>query len=246
MALPENVTTHLRSLLFSRDQELISLVGEVLKTLDIDVSRCSVAQEAVQKLTSTKFDAIIVDNADAPGAVAVLSAAKSLESCDKSIGIVLAVSLNSIGLAEGARSHMVLYRPLSAGRLRNGIKSALGLRNEGEEARDSQRAAINIPATLRGAGMDETLAFITNLGAGGAALSVGQSIPSSSIHTIEFSLPNGTDDLTATVELVWRDVQGRMGVRFSNTSPSFDEILEKWLSAQPSAQASRASAGQAS
>jgi DNA-binding NtrC family response regulator len=137
MALPENVTTHLRSLLFSRDHELVSLIGEVLKTLDIDVSRCSMAQEAVQKLASTKFDAIIVDNADAPGAVAVLSAAKSLESCDKSIGIVLAVSLNSIGLAEGARSHMVLYRPLSADRLRNGIKSALGLRNEGDEARDS-------------------------------------------------------------------------------------------------------------
>ena len=71
-------------------------------------------------------------------------------------------------------------------------------------------------------------------------------MPSSSIHTIKFSLPNGTDDLTATVELVWRDVQGRMGVRFSNTSPTFDEILEKWLAAQPSAQASRASAGQAS
>ena len=50
MALPENVTTQLRSLLFSRDQELISLVGEVLKTLDIDVSRCSAAQEAMQKL----------------------------------------------------------------------------------------------------------------------------------------------------------------------------------------------------
>jgi len=246
MALPEHVRTRLCALLFSRDQELISLVGDVLSTLDIDILQCSVAQEAVQKLIAKKFDAIIVDNADAPGAVAVLSAAKSLETCDKSIGIVLAVSLNSIGLAEGARSHMVLYRPLSADRLRNGIKSALGLRNEGDEARDSQRAAINIPATLRGAGLDETLAFITNLGAGGAALSVGQSIPSSSIHTIEFSLPNGTDDLTATVELVWRDVQGRMGVRFSNTSPTFDEILEKWLAAQPSAQASRASAGQAS
>jgi len=85
--------------------------------------------------------------------VTVLSAAKSLESCDESIGIV--VSLNSIGLAEGARSHMVLYRPLSAGRLLNGIKSALGLRNERDEAPDSQRAAINIPATLRGAGLDE-------------------------------------------------------------------------------------------
>jgi hypothetical protein len=228
----------LRSLLFSRDQEIIALAGEVLKTLDIEVSQCCVAQEAVQRLTRAKFDAIIVDNADAPGAVAVLSAAKSLPSCQESIGIVLAVSPSSIGLAEGARSHMVLYRPLSAERLRNGIKSALGLRNEGEEARESQRAPINIPATLRGAGLDETLAFITNLSVGGAALQVGTSLSSSSIRTIEFSLPDTKDNLTTSVELVWRDVQGRLGLRFASPSAGFNESLEKWLAAQPEAERS--------
>jgi hypothetical protein len=233
----------LHSLLFSRDQEIINLVGDVLKTLDIEVSQCSVAQEAVQRLTSTKFDAIIVDNADAPGAVAVLSAAKSLPSCEQSIGIVLAVSPSSIGLADGARSHMVLYRPLSADRLRNGVRSALELRNEGEDARESQRASVNIPATLRGAGLDETLAFITNLSVSGAALYVGQSIPSSFIQTIEFSLPDSKDNLTTSVELVWRDVQGRMGLRFASMSTTFNENLKKWLAAQPTSQrASKASA----
>jgi DNA-binding NtrC family response regulator len=176
----------LHALLFSGDQQIIDLVGEVLKTLDIDVSQCSVGQEAVQRLTATRFDAIIVDNADASGAVTVLSAAKTLPSCDESIGIVLAVSRNSIGLAHGARSHMVLYRPLSTGRVLNGVKSALGLRSEGEDARESQRAATNIPATLRGAGLDETLVFITNLSKGGAALNAGQSVSSSSIRSIEF------------------------------------------------------------
>ena len=226
----------LQALLFSRDQQVVDLVGEVLKNLDIEVSQCSVGQEAVQRLKATRFDAIIVDNADASGAVMVLSAAKTLPSCEESIGIVLAVSRNSIGLAQGARSHMVLYRPLSAGRLLNGIKSALGLRSEGEDARESQRAAINIPATLRGAGLDDTLIFITNLSKGGAALKVGQSVSSSSIQTIEFSLPDMKENLSASVELVWRDVQGRMGVRFASTSPAFSETLEKWLAAQPQPQ----------
>ena len=232
MALPETATTHLQSLLFSRDQELINLVGEVLKTLNIDVSQCSVAQQAVQSLTSTKFDAIIVDNADAPGAVAVLSAAKSLPSCERSIGIVLAVSPSSIGLAEGARSHMVVYRPLSTSRLLNGIKAALGLRNEGEDAREFERASVNIPATVRGAGLEETLAFITNVGTGGAALNIGRSVPSSSVQTIEFLLPGTDESLKTSVELVWRDVQGRMGLRFTGMSTSFSEGLQEWLTAQ--------------
>ena len=223
----------LQALLFSRDQQVIDLVREVLKTLDIQVSQCSVAQETVQRLSATRFDAILVDNADASGAVTVLSAAKTLPACEESIGIVLAVSRNSIGLAEGARSHMVLYRPLSAGRLLNGVKSALGLRSEGEDARESQRAVIDIPATLRGAGLDETLVFITNLSAGGAALKVGQSISSSSIQTIEFALPDLKENLSASVELVWRDVQGRIGVQFANVSPAFAVSLENWLAAQP-------------
>ena len=149
----------LHALLFSRDQAIIDLAGEVLKTLDIEVAQSTTAQDAVQRLTSTTFDAIIVDNADARGAVAVLSAAKSLPSCEQSIGIVLAVSPSSIGLADGARSHMVLYRPLSADRLRTGVKSALGLRNAGEDARESPRASIRIPATLRGAGAGSDSGF---------------------------------------------------------------------------------------
>lgn len=233
----------LRSLLFSRDQEIIDLVSKVLKDLDIEVSQGNEAQQAVHQLTGTKFDVIIVDNADAPGAVAVLSAAKSLPSCDQSIGIVLAVSPSSIGLAEGARSHMVLYRPLSSKGLQNGIKSALGLRNKDEEAREYERASINIPATLRSAGQDETLAFITNLSAGGAALQVGQSISSSSMQSIEFLLPDSKENLKSSVELVWRDVQGRVGVRFKNMSATLVEILETWLAAQSKSQsASKGSA----
>jgi hypothetical protein len=233
----------LHALLFSRDQAIIDLASEVLKTLDIEVELSSMAEEAVQRLSSTKFDAIVVDNADARGAVTVLSAAKSLPSCEQSIGIVLAISPSSIGLADGARSHMVLYRPLSADRLRTGVKSALGLRNEGEDARESPRASIRIPATLRGAGLDETLAFITNLSAGGAALYVGQDIPSSSIHTIEFSLPGEKNNLATTVELVWRDVEGRMGIRFANATAAFSESLERWSGAQTEGQrASKAGA----
>jgi hypothetical protein len=177
-----------------------------------------------------------VDNADARGAVEVLSAAKSLSSCEQSIGIVLAISPSSIAFADGARSHMVLYRPLSADRLRTGVRSALGLRSDGEEARESPRASIRIPATLRGAGLDVTLAFITNLSAGGAALYVGQSIPSASIQTIEFSLPGEQDNLSSAVELIWRDVQGRMGIRFASMSAAFAESLEKWSAAHSEVQ----------
>ncbi len=104
----------LHSLLFSRDQEIVALVVEVLKGLDIEVTHCSLAQDAVKKLASASFDAILVDNSDAPGAVEVLWAAKSLPSCEQSIGVVLAASRNSIGLADGGvQARMRRWRSLS-------------------------------------------------------------------------------------------------------------------------------------
>ena len=234
MALPD--TTRLRSFLFSRDPEVISLVTQAQESLNIDVYPCGAAHEAVQTLTRERFDAIIVDNADSSGAVAVLSAAKDLPSCEQSIGIVLATSLSSIGLAEGARSHMVIYRPLSLDRLRNGIKSALGLRSVGADERESERASASIPATLRGVGLEGTLAFITNISAGGAALSVGQFIPPSCIQSIEFSLPDTNENLSVGIELVWRDVQGRMGVRFTGMSEEATRSLQAWLGTHPALQ----------
>ena len=97
----------LHSLLFSRDQAIIDLAGEVLKASEFEVSQCADATEAIQRLTDTKFDLIIVDNANAASAIGQY-AAKSLPSCEQSVGIVLAVSTASLGLAEGARCHMVV------------------------------------------------------------------------------------------------------------------------------------------
>jgi hypothetical protein len=71
---------------------------------------------------------------------------------------------------------MVLYRRLPAERLRNGIKSALKPRKDDEDARESRGAAIEIPATLRGAALGDTPVFVTNLSPGGAALRVGRSV----------------------------------------------------------------------
>jgi hypothetical protein len=36
--------------------------------------------------------------------------------------------------------------------------------------------------------------------------------------------------------LIWRDVQGRMGIRFASMSATFRDSLEKWSAARSEAQ----------
>jgi hypothetical protein len=57
-------------------------------------------------------------------------------------------------------------------------------------------------------------------------------VPSSSIQIVEFSLPNLNQSISASVELVWRDVQGGLGIRFLDMSAACCHGLEQWLAAQ--------------
>jgi CheY-like chemotaxis protein len=232
----------LRALLFSRDEQIIQVVNQVLNNLNIEVTHSHNAQDAVQRLADERFDAILVDDADASKAIRVLAAAKVLPSCQESVGIVLAASSTSLGLAEDARSSLVLYRPLSADRLRHGVKSILNLRS-GEDERKSHRVPLAIPATLHCVGIEQVLVFLANLSTGGAAFMVGQSVPPHSVQAIEFELPETKTVIKASLEVVWRDAKGRMGVHFAHLEPSQAESLEKWLAEHPSAQqANRANA----
>jgi hypothetical protein len=45
-------------------------------------------------------------------------------------------------------------------------------------------------------------------------------------------LPGLKDNFAASIELVWRDVQGSMGIRFVDMAPACRESLAKWLAAQ--------------
>jgi hypothetical protein len=134
----------LHSLLFSRDQELISLTGEVLKSLNIEVTQCADAPEAVRRLTALSRR-VIVDNADVPGAIAALSATKSLVRT----GSWLVLGFNDQPGACGRRSVTWYLPPMTVDRLSNGIKAALGLRTEGRRTRVTARIHL-CPATLRG------------------------------------------------------------------------------------------------
>lgn len=62
---------------------------------------------------------------------------------------------------------------------------------------------------------------------------MGQLISPFCIQRIEFSLPDANENLSASVELVWRDVQRRMGVRFAGKPPEANKTLQAWVEAYP-------------
>lgn len=110
-----------RSLLLCEDEATARLVGRVFRNLGVDMEHFTGGDIAVEKIKQGSFDAVVVDDADPTGAALVLEAARSLTSSKKCLGIVLAHSRTSLGVAFGAGTHLVIYKPIAVERVRSGL-----------------------------------------------------------------------------------------------------------------------------
>src|SRR5208282_6595169 len=63
---------NLKSLLLSSDEKTVRVLRRVLSDLEIDVEHCSAVDDAIHRITRQRFEAIIVDGANAEEAGSVL------------------------------------------------------------------------------------------------------------------------------------------------------------------------------
>ena len=136
----------------------------------------------------------------------VLDRAKSLPSCKKSLGVVLAGSQTSLGVAFGAGTHLVIYKPITPDRVRNGLRAVRTLAAR-QHPRESHRIRVDVPATLHSAGKSYIPVSLVDISEGGVALRVEQALPASPKIKMMLSLSLPGTAITASVEIVWRDVK---------------------------------------
>ena len=92
---------NLKSLLLSSDERTVRVLRRVLSDLEIDVEHCSAADDAIRRITRQRFEAIIVDGANAEDAGAVLRGAKAAPVNKRALGIVLVEA--PVGLKGGSK-----------------------------------------------------------------------------------------------------------------------------------------------
>jgi hypothetical protein len=220
-------TMPLRSLLLCKDQPTAQIIGGVCKELGVELEHCPRPDGAVAKLSIGRFDVILLDDSDPNGAALVLDKAKSFPSCRKSLGVVLADSQTSLGVAFGAGTHLVIYKPITPDRVRIGLRAVRAL--AGRRHPRPHRVRLDIPATLHSKGKPEIAASLLDISEGGAALRVEGQLSASQNMTLSFSIPGTADTITASVQIVWRDAKGQLGVHFLSLPPDSGKTLRHWL-----------------
>src|SRR5271157_447549 len=215
----------LKSLLLSSDEKTVRILRRVLSDLEIAVEYCSTADDAIRRITRQRFEAIIVDGANAEEAGSVLRGAKAAPVNKRALGIVLVEA--PVGLKGGFETgaHFVLHKPLAVERARTSFRAVRALMKR--ERRRQMRVDVQIPVDCRGAG--HYRARTLDICEGGMALEFFGRVLKESSFCFSLDLPGMDEKLEINGELAWGGKRNQAGVRFKDATEEQRNILRRWL-----------------
>jgi hypothetical protein len=216
----------LESIVVCKDWQTISVLGGVLGNLRIGVHVDSEPASARNRLTRSKFDAVIVD-CELNGAADFLRHLRSHPACRASV--TLAIAAQGMGLPElsqlGAR--FVFEKPISMEQAVRTLSAARNLMLRGRLRYFRQE--VNIPVSLFFADKRRLTVNMTNVSQGGIAVATSEALDPAEPVRLRFDLPDTDSFFEARGEVAWTDEQGHAGIRFTEITERLQNNLEQWL-----------------
>jgi len=220
----------LRSLLLSRDDNTARMIARGFKDLEVELEHCSDYDNFLLRTMETRYDAIVIDD-HIEEAQAALVEIHGYATCSKSVRIVLAEHKIAMPAIFKTGSQIVLYKPLSPERVRQGLRAVRNLMAR-ERRRGTKRIAAMVPARIsaRHARLSVTQVLLADVNEFGAAIRFERGdLPTTNGLNLEFALPGNSNRINCLAELVWQDYQGSGGLRFLDMPAFARQQLIEWL-----------------
>jgi DNA-binding NarL/FixJ family response regulator len=225
-----NEITQLEGLLFSSDDQVLSIMNEVLDNFEIETQVCNKPDAALEAVARRKLDTLIVDwNGDGTP-TQVMSALRKSQQNAKSTAVAIVSGAPEMQAATSAGANFMIYKPMSVDQATHCLRAAYG--NILLQRRRSARYQVEIPVTANLIGVGQVEGKIIDLSAGGLAFQSPQPIQTDQQLSIGFKLP-GTPILIhvngRVVDVVNKDGRTRAGLCFSFVPQREFALLEQWL-----------------
>src|SRR5215471_8212094 len=136
----------LRSLLLSRDETTTRMITRGFKDLEVELEHCAESDQFLVRAVEMRYDAIVVDD-QVEQAPLALERIAGLASCSKAVRIVLAEHKATMPSIFKTGTQIVLYKPLSSERVRQGLRAVRNLMAR-ERRRGTQRVLAMVPARI--------------------------------------------------------------------------------------------------
>jgi hypothetical protein len=221
----------LKSLLLSRDPQVIEILRATLTTLSIGVEICSGTAPGNRILSSEKFDGVIVDCDDLQGGLGVLEGLRKGASNKNSVSVAILNGRTRTHCAFELGANFVLQKPISALNAMRGFNAALWLMTI--ERRRYFRQPVEMAVTVAYGQGQSLQATATNISQSGMAVQFRSvELPKGYISKVTFTLPGTHVSMETKTDLAWADGTGRAGIRFVKLPQRSLEQLQHWLAQQ--------------
>jgi len=219
----------LRSLLLSKDPEMIDVMQRALLDLGIGVEVYSTADWAQEDLTDSKFDAVILD-CEVTGARTLLQSVRSSPSNSRALTFAIVNADDGLHSALDLGANLALQKPISIERARSSLRAAYGLIMQ--ERRHYFRHPVDIAVRVSPNERAQYVGNTINLSEGGMALRCNEDLPLQGLMKLLFLLPGQKSEMELRGTIVWKDARGHFGIRFEQASATTRSRLNDWLAEQ--------------
>ena len=184
-----------------------------------------------------RFDVIIVDGSGAEVTTLLRETHVSRKN-DGTLAVAVVPSQESIRELFSLGVNFALYKPVAYERALSSLEAARAVMRK--EKRKDLRAAVHAHATIDYANIQQEKATLVDLGHNGMAVLFGKKLPPTSKVYFQFKLPGQNMNVRLSGVVVWQDWNGRGGVQFVDVPKASRRLLDEFLGANASEQASRA------
>jgi len=218
---------NLKSLLLCSDEKIVRVLRRTLGDLDISVEHCASSEIALRNLTRARFEAIIVDCADA-GAAEVLGVVRSSPGNQRAMVVAILDPSTGLRSAFERGANFILYKPVTAERAKSSFRAARALMKK--ERRRNTRVPIHIAVEMSSRQSGARLkVHTTDLGEGGMAITLPRRSKPQGRWDLSFILPGSAEVVEVEAEFAWEGTGTQVGMRFQDQSAAVVRQLREWL-----------------
>ena len=219
----------LSALLVCVDEKAADVLGRVLKELGIHVELCSDIGRAAIRTGQQRFDVVIVDGDSGADVISLLRETRLSRKNDATLAVAIVPSQDTIRELFSLGVNFVLYKPVAYERALSSLRAARALMRK--EKRKDARAAVHAHATVDYANIQQDKATLVDLSKNGMAVRFGKKLPPTSKVYFQFRLPQQTQSVRLSGQLVWQDWNGRGGIQFVDVPKASRRLVDDFLGA---------------
>jgi CheY-like chemotaxis protein len=219
----------LSSMVVSRDWQEVSVLECILGGLHMEVAVESEPQRALERITKSKIDALIVD-CDLNGSGQFFHELRQSAVRVSTVPLVIMGNPKERRDMEATGAMFAFDKPISVEQAVRTLSAARNLILDGRLR--YHRAGVDVPVMLKGRRQKNVEAQLINLSQGGVQVRIDNGFDPNDLTRASFSLPGTDCEVKADVEVAWSDMRGNVGIRFMKLAEPMQNTLRLWLAQQ--------------